>query len=179
MATADAEICRPWRYHRFGVYGEKEFARVNPRLECRPVFNHIYKHPTLAFWSVDRTQRGVDGIRRRDAVAALVKKGCVATAQRSEKFTHPRFKRFCAIHINEMRHAFANERNPWPIVLIRFADIDVSFGNELLEDAEDLRPVLLRERSRRLGVLSEWHLSLPYFVVVSLLELKFMGWSPT
>jgi hypothetical protein len=48
MAAADAEICRRWRYYRFGVYREKEFARVNARLECRPVFNHIQKHPTLA-----------------------------------------------------------------------------------------------------------------------------------
>ncbi len=103
-----------------------------------------------------------------------MKKNCVATAQCPEEFTHPGFKRFYAIHINETWHAFINEPNPWAIVLIRVADIDVSFRNELLEDTEDLRPVLSRERQQR-GVLSEWHLSLPYFVVVSLLELKLTG----
>jgi len=29
---------------------------VNAGLECRTVFNHIHKLPTLALWSVNRAQ---------------------------------------------------------------------------------------------------------------------------
>src|SRR5260370_9013787 len=105
MAAADAEICRPRRYHRFGIYGEKEFAWMNPGLKCRPVFYHIDKHPTLSFWIASGAQRGVDGIGIWDAVAAVVNKGCVATALGSEQFTHALFKPSCPIHTTDPRPA--------------------------------------------------------------------------
>src|SRR5260370_6986860 len=102
MAAADAEICRLRRYNRFGVHGEKEFARLNPRLECRPIFNHIRKHPTLALWRVDRAHRRVDGIRCGDAVAAGATNSFTATASSPPHPTPPPFQHSSGFHINEM-----------------------------------------------------------------------------
>src|SRR5439155_15612115 len=93
---------------------------------------------------LDGTQRGIDGVRRRNIVSSLMKESSVTAAERGEKLSNS-FLEILSISIDERLGTFVNQRNPQGVVLLWIRDINMFLRNQLPDCPDQPLPFILSE----------------------------------